>query len=152
MTTLDLDNIELGRTITADDVVDALSFFDDWEQRYEYIIDLGRQLPAFPEEMKDDARIVRGCQSQVWLETGFDDASGELRLAVDSDALIVRGLAAIVLAALNRKPPQAVVAYDMEGYFDSIDLLKHLSPTRGNGVRAMVKRIQDEARRRASAA
>lgn len=152
MTTLELDNITLGRNITADDVVDALSFFDDWEQRYEYIIDLGRQLPAFPDEMKNEARIVRGCQSQVWLETGFDEASGELRLAVDSDALIVRGLAAIVLAALNRKTPRAVVDYDMEAYFGSVDLLKHLSPTRGNGVRAMVKRIQDEARRKLAGA
>jgi len=145
---IDLDSIELGRGTTADDVVDTLSFFDDWEQRYEYIIDLGKQLPAFPDDMKDESRIVRGCQSQVWLETGFDDTSGEMRLAVDSDALIVRGLAAIVLAALNRKPPRAVVDYDMEGYFASIDLLKHLSPTRGNGVRAMVRRIRDEAGKR----
>lgn len=148
MTALDLDSIDLGRGTTAEDVVDTLSFFDDWEQRYEYIIDLGKQLPAFPDDMKDESRIVRGCQSQVWLETGFDDASGELRLAVDSDALIVRGLAAIVLAALNRKTPRAVLDYDMDSYFANIDLLKHLSPTRGNGVRAMVKRIQDEAGRR----
>lgn len=132
-----------GTRTTAEDVKESLSFFDDWEDRYRYIIDLGRQLPAFPAELQKEEHLVRGCQSQVWLLMRMED--GRLALAVDSDALIVRGLAAIVLAALNRRTPAEVLAYDMEGYFAALDLLKHLSPTRGNGLRAMVGRIRDLA-------
>lgn len=145
---LDMNSIGLGRDITADDVVDNLSFFDDWEERYGYIIDLGKQLPPFPAELKTEDRFIRGCQSQVWLELQHDAENGYLHMAVDSDALIVRGLAAIVLAALNHKTPQQIADYDMADYFSKIDLLKHLSPTRGNGVRAMVSRIQGEANAR----
>ena len=143
-----LDALALGQDITADDIVDNLSFFDDWEERYGYIIDLGKQLPPLPEALKTDDRFIRGCQSQVWLEIQHNRAENRMHMAVDSDALIVRGLAAIVLAALNHKTPQQIVDYDMNAYFSAIDLLKHLSPTRGNGVRAMVSRIQDEARAR----
>jgi len=134
-----------GISISADDIVETLSFFDDWEERYRYIIDLGKQLPAFPADMQTPERIIHGCQSQVWLEIGFDQDAGKVKLAVDSDALIVRGLAAMVLAALNRKTPAAIASYDMEGYFASVDLVKHLSPTRGNGLRSMVERIKKEA-------
>lgn len=90
-----------GISISADDIVETLSFFDDWEERYRYIIDLGKQLPAFPADMQTPERIVHGCQSQVWLEIGFDADNSQVKLAVDSDALIVRGLAAMVLAALS---------------------------------------------------
>ena len=149
MSDFDIRAIPFGDSTTADDVVDTLGFFDDWEDRYKYIIDLGKELPPLPEEMHTEERIVRGCQSQVWLEIDYDADDDCLYLAVDSDALIVRGLGAMVLAALNRKSPQAVLDFDMEGYFDKLDLLKHLSPTRGNGVRAMVERIRKEAAVRA---
>lgn len=134
-----------GTTITAEEVLDSIGFLDDWEERYRYIIDLGKSLPALPDELKTEDRFVRGCQSQVWLAEHFDLAENKLYLAVDSDALIVRGLAAMVLAALNRKSPQQILDYDMEAYFSKLDLLKHLSPTRGNGVQAMVERIRTEA-------
>jgi len=88
---------------------------------------------------------VRGCQSQVWLETDYDSDADTLYLAVDSDALIVKGLAAIVLSALNQQSPQGIHDYDMDGFFDRIDLLGHLSPTRGNGLRAMVAKIKHQA-------
>ena len=136
-----------GNSITAEEVLDSIGFLDDWEERYRYIIDLGKSLPALPDELKTEDRFVRGCQSQVWLAHHYDPAEKKLYLAVDSDALIVRGLAAIVLAALNRKSPQEVLQYDMETYFSKLDLLKHLSPTRGNGVQAMVARVRDEAQR-----
>ena len=136
-----------GNSITAEEVLDSIGFLDDWEERYRYIIDLGKSLPALPDELKTEDRCVRGCQSQVWLAHHYDPAEKKLYLAVDSDALIVRGLAAIVLAALNRKSPQEVLQYDMETYFSKLDLLKHLSPTRGNGVQAMVARVRDEAQR-----
>ncbi len=134
-----------GVSVHVDEIVDTLSFFDDWEERYRYIIDLGKQLPTFPIEMQTAERIVHGCQSQVWLEVAFDKANNIMHLAADSDAIIVRGLVAMVLAALNNKSPQDIVQYDMEAYFASVDLLKNLSPTRGNGVRAMVERIKREA-------
>lgn len=142
---LDLSASALGHSITADDVVDTLSFFDDWEQRYQYIIDLGKSLPTFPDDLRTDERLVRGCQSQVWLEVAHDAASQRMDFGVDSDALIVRGLGAIVLAAINHRSPADVLAFDMEDYFARIDLLKHLSPTRGNGIRAMVARIRAAA-------
>jgi cysteine desulfuration protein SufE len=139
-----------GSTINADEVLDNIGFLDDWEERYRYIIDLGKSLPALPEPLKTEDRFVRGCQSQVWLAHEYHPEENRLYLAVDSDALIVRGLAALVLAALNRKSPQQILNYDMQAYFSKLDLLKHLSPTRGNGVQAMVARIRDEAQRLAA--
>jgi cysteine desulfuration protein SufE len=136
-----------GDSISAEEILDSIGFLDDWEDRYRYIIDLGKSLPALPEELKTEQRFVRGCQSQVWLAEHYESSENRLYLAVDSDALIVRGLAAIVLAALNRKSPQQILDYDMQGYFRKLDLLKHLSPTRGNGVQAMVARVRDEAQR-----
>lgn len=129
-----------GTGITTDDIIDSLSFFDDWEDRYRYIIDLGKQLPDFPDNLKTEQLLVRGCQSQVWLLMRLHD--GRVQLAVDSDALIVRGLAALVLAAYHGKTPQEVGDFDIEQYFSTLDLLKHLSPTRGNGLRSMVKKVQ----------
>lgn len=140
-----------GTDINAEDVLDNIGFLDDWEERYRYIIDLGKSLPALPEEMKTEERFVRGCQSQVWLAQHYNTAEDRLYLAVDSDALIVRGLAAMVLAALNRKSPQQILDYDMQNYFQQLDLLKHLSPTRGNGVQAMVEKVRIAAQTLASA-
>jgi len=126
-------------------IVDDLSFFDDWEERYRYIIDLGKPLPEFPAPLKTEQLLVRGCQSQVWLLTQMNADTGGVDIAVDSDAVIVRGLAAIVLAAYHGKTPAQIGDFDIESYFSKLDLLKHLSPTRGNGLRAMVKKIQQLA-------
>lgn len=134
-----------GADITADDVVDTLSFLDDWEQRYAYIIDMGKQLPPLPDELKTPEHYVHGCQSNVWLEARYDAANNRMRLAVDSDGLIVKGLAALVLSALNNQPPRTVVDYDMEAFFEKMDLIRNLFPSRGNGLRAMVARIKQEA-------
>ena len=133
------DTNPFGTTITADDIVDTLGFFDTWEDRYRYIIDLGKELPPMDEQLKTEDRLVRGCQSQVWMEAHIID--NVLWLQVDSDAFIVKGLLGIVLAAFNGKSPTEVLAFDIEGYLDTLGLLKHLSPTRGNGVRAMVNKI-----------
>lgn len=132
-----------GNEITPDEIVDTLSFFDSWEERYKYIIDLGKQLPGMADELKTEERLVRGCQSQVWIEPGIED--GKLVFQVDSDAHIVRGLLAVVMSAYNNKSAADIQAYDIEGFFAQLDLLKHLSPTRGNGLRAMVQRIRDFA-------
>ena len=134
---------QFGTDITSDDILDTLSFFDSWEDRYKYIIDLGRELPALEEQYRTEQNIVRGCQSQVWLNSRVDN--GRLYFDADSDAFIVKGLLAVVLAAYNDKTPAEILAFDIEEYFARLNLLKHLSVTRGNGLRAMVKRIQDAA-------
>ena len=132
-----------GHSITSEDILDTLGFFESWEDRYKYIIDLGRELPPLPEALRTDDRLVRGCQSQVWIDTRLQD--GRLELAVDSDAFIVKGLLGVILAAYNNKTPQEILAFDIDDYFEKLDLLSHLSPTRGNGLRAMVGRIREIA-------
>lgn len=135
-----------GQTIKIDDVLDTVEFLDDWEERYSYIIDLGKSLPAFPDEEKTEENKVHGCQSQVWLSHYFDAPSNTMYVMLDSDAIIVKGLAAIVLAALNAKTPQEIVDADVEALFNKMDLMRHISPTRGNGLRAMLERIKNTAR------
>lgn len=139
------DAVPFGRSIDAEEVEESLGFFDDWEDRYRYIIDLGKELPGLPDELKTEDRFIHGCQSQVWIDHRLDPGTGRLQFVVDSDALIVRGLAGIVLSALNNQTPQAIRAFDMEAYFERLDLLKHISPTRGNGLRAMVQKIRSLA-------
>lgn len=134
---------EFGKDITAEDIIETLSFFDSWEDRYKYIIDLGRELPPLADEHRVEANLVRGCQSQVWLVHELSD--DRLQFAADSDAHIVRGLLGVVLAAYNDKTPEEIRQFDIDAYFDELNLLKHLSPTRGNGLRAMVGRIRATA-------
>jgi cysteine desulfuration protein SufE len=141
----DLATQPFGNTISTADVLDNLGFLDDWEERYAWIIDLGRQVPPMPADLRSEERLVRGCQSQVWLETRYDPDARRLWLGIDSDALIVKGLGALVLTAYNGKSPQDILAFDIEDYFGQLDLLRHLSPIRGNGLRAMVQRIRDTA-------
>ncbi|HET8848572.1 MAG TPA: SufE family protein [Marinobacter sp.] len=139
-----LDN-PLGKDTTLADLLDAFDFLDDWEERYAYIIDLGKQLPAFPDSERVETNYVHGCQSQVWLIHHYDEDSGKLFLLIDSDAMIVRGLAAIILVALNGKTPRELLATDIDELFEQLDLFRHISPTRGNGLRAMVGKIRDIA-------
>lgn len=134
---------QFGTDVTSDDIVETLSFFDTWEDRYKYIIDLGRELPALDASQRSEDNIVRGCQSQVWLASHQE--GDRLFFDADSDAFIVKGLLAVVLAAYNAKTPAQILAFDIDGYFEQLNLMKHLSLTRGNGLRAMVKRIQETA-------
>jgi cysteine desulfuration protein SufE len=125
---------------TPDQIVEDISFFDDWEERYKYIIDLGRDLPAMDESLHTPERLVKGCQSNVWIDVS--EADGKLHFRVDSDAHIVRGLLAVVMAAYQDRRPEEILDFDMEKYFQQLDLERHLSPTRGNGLRAMVAKVQ----------
>ncbi len=125
------------------DIRDAFAYFDAWEDKYRFIIDLGKALPDLDEGQKTSANLVRGCQSQVWLVT--ERRNGRLHLAIDSDAYIVRGLIAIILTVFQDKTPGEIRAFDIEGLFAELELLQHLSPVRGNGLRAMVARIHQEA-------
>lgn len=139
----DITQSPFGTEITPEEILDTLGFFDDWEERYKYIIDLGKQLPAIDDDKKTEEFLLRGCQSQVWIDSAMVD--GKLFFEVDSDAHIVRGLLAVVLSAYNNKTPSEVLAFDIDGFFAQVDLVKHLSPTRGNGLTAMVKKIQATA-------
>ncbi len=138
-----IDTRPFGHSISSEDIQDTLCFFDSWEDRYKYIIDLGKELPPLPDEFHTEDRLVRGCQSQVWIETALED--GKLQIAVDSDAFIVKGLLGIILAAYNNKSPVDILDFDIDNYFDSLELMNHLTPTRGNGLLAMVARIKDIA-------
>ncbi|WP_421843740.1 SufE family protein [Marinobacter algicola] len=144
-------NNPLGKDTTLEDVLDGFEFLDDWEERYAFIIDLGKQLPAFPDDERKEENYVHGCQSQVWLIHHYDEQSGKLYLLIDSDAIIVRGLAAIILVALNGKSPRDLLATDIDELFEQLDLFRHISPTRGNGLRAMVGKIRDVAAETAAA-
>ena len=134
---------QFGIDVSAEDIIDSLGFFDNWEERYKYIIDLGKELPSMPDCYRTDEHLVRGCQSKVWLVDEWRD--GKLFFQADSDAFIVKGLLGIVLAAFNGKAPGEILGFDVDGYFARLDLLQHLSSTRGNGLKAMVKRIKERA-------
>jgi len=128
-----------------DEIRDAFQFFDNWEDKYRFVIDLGKTLPEMPADLRIDANLVRGCQSQVWLISAHDATTDSLHLQLDSDAHIVRGLIAIVLAAYDGRSPAEILHFDIEGLFAELALLSHLSASRGNGLRAMVNRIRETA-------
>jgi|TARA_B110000908_G_scaffold29381_1_gene34679 cysteine desulfuration protein SufE len=130
----------IKQLVTTAEIIDDLAFFDDWEERYQYIIDLGKELPAMAEKLRTSERLVKGCQSNVWLDV--DRVDDKLLFAVDSDAYIVRGLLVLVLAAFNNKTATEIVSFDVDSYFRQLDLERHLSPTRGNGLRSIVAKIQ----------
>ncbi|MBL4742696.1 MAG: Fe-S cluster assembly protein SufE [Idiomarina sp.] len=129
---------------STEEIIDDLEFLDDWEQRYQYIIDLGKALPGLPEEQHRDEYRVRGCQSNVWLIS--EQRGGKLLFHVDSDAVIVQGLLTLVMAAYDDKTPAQILEFDIDGYFNRLDLENHITPTRGNGLRAIVGKIQDIAK------
>jgi cysteine desulfuration protein SufE len=134
-------------SLTIDEIVDNFSFLDDWDDRYRYLIELGRMLEPLPEAAHTDANKVRGCASQVWLETHVDRSGPEpvVRFLGDSDAHIVRGLVALVLALYSGRPASEIVATDAMDLFRKLGLSEHLTPQRSNGVRSMVERIRRDA-------
>jgi cysteine desulfuration protein SufE len=126
-----------------DAIIDEFSFFGDWTERYQYLIDLGRKLAPFPEEWKTEAHKVHGCQSQVWLVASGD--ANRLDFAATSDSAIVTGLIALLLRVYSGRSADAIVATEPR-FVDSIGLAKHLSPTRSNGLAAMLQTIKQHAR------
>ncbi|MFK7915770.1 MAG: SufE family protein [Pseudomonadales bacterium] len=137
----------LAATVIPDlaEISDTFELFDDWEDRYRYVIELGKGVAHFAAPERSEQNLVRGCQSQVWLQTHVDPATQQLTIAIDSDAHIVRGLAAILIASLSHRSTADIQAEDPEQLFESLGLLGHLSPSRGNGLRAMIARIQGAA-------
>jgi len=139
--------------MTIDELADNFSLFDDWEDRYRYIIDLGRKMEPLPEETKVPANKVEGCMSQVWLtceaRPSGNGAGEVLHFAADSDAHIVRGLLAIILMLLSDRPAGEIVAIDADAELAKLDLEGHISPNRRNGVASVVRRIREMAAARA---
>ena len=130
-----------------DEIVSNFELLDDWEERYRYVIELGRLMEPLPDEAHNDINKVQGCASQVWLDTRLDDSTGKpvLHLRGDSDAHIVRGLVALLISLYNGKTPSEAVATDALGLFKELGLSEHLTPQRSNGVRSMVERIRRDA-------
>lgn len=126
-----------------DAIIDEFAFFGDWTERYQYLIDLGRKLGDFPAEWKTEANKVHGCQSQVWLVPAGDAA--RMEFAAASDSSIVTGLIALLLRVYSGRSAEAILATEPR-FVDSIGLAKHLSPTRSNGLAAMLQTIKQYAR------
>jgi cysteine desulfuration protein SufE len=131
-----------------DQIIEDFEFLDDWEDRYRYVIELGKALPPMPDSDKTDRNKVQGCVSQVWLvpepERG-DPADPILKFRGDSDAHIVRGLVAIALAAMSGRHASEIEAFDAVSLFTRLGLIENLTPQRANGLRAMIRRIKGEA-------
>ena len=122
-----------------DEIIDEFSGLDDWMDRYQLLIDLGSEQPPLDEKYKTEQNLIEGCQSRVWLQADYED--GVVNLSAESDALIVRGIVALLVRVLSGHTPQEIL--DAELYFiDEIGLREHLSPTRSNGLLAMVKQIR----------
>ena len=128
---------------TFDDIKADFDFIDDWDEKYRYLIDLGKRLDPLTEAERNERTKVRGCASQVWLVTGEED--GRLRVRGDSDAAIVRGLIGVVIALFGGRTKAEVAALDAEAKLAELDLSDHITPQRSNGVASMIKRLKAEA-------
>jgi cysteine desulfuration protein SufE len=125
-------------------IAEDFELFDDWREKIEYVLDLGRNLKPFPEQHRTEGNKVKGCQSQVWMVAEVDRGSGRMRIEADSDAFIVRGLIALLLRLYANRQPREILDNPPE-VFNEIGLGAHLSPTRANGLHAMIKRIRQLA-------
>tara|TARA_A100001015_G_scaffold277075_1_gene335910 strand:+ start:446 stop:850 length:405 start_codon:yes stop_codon:yes gene_type:complete len=130
------------------EIRESFEFFDDWEDKYRFILEIGRDLPEMDEGHRIEENLIRGCQSQVWLVHEIED--NKLRFQIDSDAHIVRGLLKILLAAINNLSPSDINKTNLESLFEELGLMAHLSMSRGNGLRAMISKINQIAESSAS--
>ncbi|WP_181704315.1 SufE family protein [Chthonobacter albigriseus] len=133
--------------MTLDEIRENFAFLDDWEDRYRYVIELGKALPPLPDNARTDENKVRGCASQVWIQTRLDDTPDGPRLSFigDSDAHIVKGLIAILHATYSGHPAREILETNPETIFEELQLKEHLTPQRSNGLRSMVERLRREA-------
>lgn len=122
-----------------DEIVSEFEMFDDWMQRYEYMIDLGKDLPLIDEQYKTDQNIIKGCQSKVWVYAELED--NKLNFTADSDAIITKGIIAILIRAFSGQHPSTILEADT-GFIDEIGLKEHLSLTRANGLVSMIKQLK----------
>lgn len=122
-----------------DEIIDEFSSLDDWMDKYQMLIDMGNELPPLADEYKTESNLIEGCQSRVWLQAHYTD--GHMLLQAESDALIVKGIIALLIRVLSGHTPQEVLDADLY-FIEAIGLKEHLSPTRSNGLLAMVKQIR----------
>lgn len=125
-----------------EELIDEFSMFDDWMQRYEYMIELGKSLPLIDEQYKTDDKLIKGCQSRVWLHSELE--GGKVIFTADSDAIITKGIVAILVRAFSNHSPLEILNANTD-FIDEIGLKEHLSPTRANGLVAMVKQMKLDA-------
>lgn len=121
------------------EIVEEFAMFDDWMERYEYMIELGKTLPLIDEKYKTDEYIIKGCQSKVWVHA--DMIEGKVAFTADSDAIITKGIIAILIRTFSGQPPMEILDADTS-FIDKIGLKEHLSPTRANGLVSMIKQIK----------
>ncbi len=124
------------------EIIDEFNVFEDWMEKYEYIIDLGKELPLIDPEKKTQDRIIEGCQSRVWLDVEFKE--GKMIFSADSDAIITKGIIGLLIRVLNNEAPEDVAKADLF-FIKEIGLQEHLSPTRANGLASMVKKMKMSA-------
>lgn len=125
------------------EIIEEFEFFgEDWEAKYEHLIELGKELPLINEKLKTEDRIIQGCQSRVWLDATFKD--GKMKYTADSDAIITKGMVALIIRVLSGEKPEDIIKAKLE-FVDAIGLKQHLSPTRANGLLSMVNRMKKEA-------
>ena len=124
-------------------IIEEFELFDDWMDKYNYIIELGKSLPLIDPQYKDDAHLIPGCQSQVWLHAEMSD--GKLFFRADSDAIITKGIINLLIRVLSGHTPQEILASDL-GYIDQIGIKEHLSPTRSNGLLSMIQQMRGYAK------
>lgn len=124
------------------EIIDEFADIDDWMDRYAYIIDLGNSLPPIDEKYKTPEHLIEGCQSRVWLNADYSD--GRVHFTADSDAIIVKGIISLLISVLNDHTPDEIINSDLH-FIDEIGLSQHLSPTRSNGLVAMVKQMKLDA-------
>jgi len=145
----EMDSLPSTDIPTIDGIIDNFSLLDEWDDRYRYVIELGRSMNPLSEGQRIEANKVQGCASQVWLATmaSFENNQPVLAFRGDSDAHIVRGLVAILLSAVSGKQASEILAADPIALFDRLGLREHLTPQRSNGFRSMVERIRTDARK-----
>jgi cysteine desulfuration protein SufE len=124
------------------DIVDEFSLFDSWEDKYEYIIDMGKKLPALNEQYKKDENKIRGCQSSVWMHSEMQD--GKVYFKADSDAMIVKGLVSMLIRVFSGHKPEEIINAPVK-FIDDIGMTSHLAQTRSNGLRSMIKQMKMDA-------
>jgi cysteine desulfuration protein SufE len=125
-----------------EEIISEFEMFDDWMEKYEYLIELGKDLPIIAEDLKTEDRLIEGCQSRVWLNAALID--GEMSFSADSDAIITKGIIGLLIRVMNHQKPEIIASNDLF-FIKEIGLQEHLSPSRSNGLAGMVKRMKLEA-------
>jgi len=136
-----MDTVVKNLNQIQDEIVEEFGLYEDWMDKYNYLIELARDLPIIDEKFKTNEYLINGCQSKVWLNAAFEEREGVIKFSADSDAIITKGIIALLIRVLNNRPPEEIMNADLY-FIDKIGLRQNLSPTRSNGLLSMVKQIK----------